>query len=480
MNLKRLFTILNIGFVIFIVFSCDFSKDEGYFVDAEYGDDSNSGTSRKKPWQTIEKVNSMIFKPGDKIYFKRQTSYSKGLQINGDGTKDAPILIGAWGKGDAPKFTNTNDNDNNGNCIQLNGNYQILENVYCFGTNDAPGRGYLNVWKIGGIKINLGADHCIVRNNEVEDCPIGINSYGEHTLITENNIHDCNRPIMFPYWGPIGIRLGMGNQEVSWNEIHNYHSMGGEWGGDGGAIEIDDGRNSRNNIYIHHNKSSECMGFCEISYNFDICGNGGADCRIENRIYDNIVIAYNESTDYRTFTQFWAPLTNSFVENNTIYRKWESADIESNVFCENDEDKLATEYPTTYRNNLVVVVEKETNSNYAENTGKGNRIYLGYPLANINHKNNLFYNVDGPTIFFSPINSENTELAATAIIANPNVVNLEAGNYRLTQFSPAIDKGDKEGHYDMDLDGNSIVGTRDIGAYEYQLNQANTNSLEKH
>lgn len=57
--------------------------------------------------------------------------------------------------------------------------------------------GFLKVWKLGGIKVN---------------------------------------------WGPIGIRLGMGNQEVSWNEIRNYHSMGGEWGGDGGAIEIDDGR----------------------------------------------------------------------------------------------------------------------------------------------------------------------------------------------------------------------------------------------
>ena len=126
------------------------------------------------------------------------------------------------------------------------------------------------------------------------------------------------------------------------------------------------------------------------------------------------------------------------------------------------------------------MVEKETNSNYEENIGKGNRIYLGYPLAHINHSNNLFYNVDGPNILFSPIKSENTELGATAIIANPKVVNLEAGDYHLTQFSPAINKGAKEGHYDMDLDGNSIVGTRDIGAYEYQLKQANSHSLEKH
>ncbi|HDD61884.1 MAG TPA: hypothetical protein ENF22_05080 [Chloroflexi bacterium] len=470
MNMKQMFSIQGAGILIFLSLfaSCSGPSGNEYFVDADHGEDSNSGTSREKPWQTVEKVNSMTFDPGDNIYFKRQTSYSYGLQINGDGTEVAPILIGAWGEGDAPSFTNTDDGNYNGNCIQLNGDYQILENIYCFGTNAAPSGGYLNVWKLGGIKINLGADHCVVRNCEVEDCPIGINSYGEYTLITENRVHDCNRPIWFPYWGPIGIRLGMGNQEVSWNEIRNYHSMGGEWGGDGGAIEIDDGRNPRNNIYLHHNRTSECMGFCEISYNFDICARDSINCATENRIYDNIVIAYNESADYRTFTQFWAPLKNSFVENNTIFRKWETADIESNVFCENDEDKLATDSPTTYRNNLVVVVEEKTLSTYGNRSGLGNRIYLGYPLAPIKHSNNLFYNVDGPQVLFSPTISENTVLGAKAIIANPEVMDLEGGDYHLTSSSPARDNGTDLGHYHVDLDGNPIVGTRDIGAYEYQ------------
>ena len=470
MNLKIFFSIPGLGISFFICFlaSCCEPNDKGYFVDAKHGDDSNSGISRKESWKTVKKINSMVFKPGDNIYFKRGTIYSKGLQINGNGTKEEPILISAWGEGDAPSFTNTDDSEYNGNCIQLNGDYQILENIYCFGTNAAKSGGFLNVWKLGGIKVKHGANHCIVRNNEVEDCPIGINSYGEHTLITKNNVHDCNRPIWFPYWGPIGIRLGMGNQEVSWNEIRNYHSMGGEWGGDGGAIEIDDGRNPRNNIYLHHNKTSECMGFCEISYNFDICAQEGVDCKNENRIYDNIVIAYNESSDYRTFTQFWAPLSNSYVENNTIFRKWEVVDIESNVFCENDEDKLTINSPTTYRNNLVVVVEEETLSSYGNKSGLGNRIYLGYPLAQINHSNNLFFNVDTQRILFSPTTSENIKLGASAIIADPKVRDLEGGDYHLTSSSPARDKGTEDGHYDIDLDGNPIVGNRDIGAYEYQ------------
>ncbi len=442
--------------------------EKGYYIDAERGDDNHTGTSPRKAWKSVARINAQTFEPGDKIFFKRGTSYDRGVQINGDGTAEEPILITAFGKGDAPRFTNQDDQDLNGNCIQLNGDYQILENLYFHSTNPSSSMEFLSVWKLGGIKINLGADHCIVRNNEVEDCPIGINSYGEHTLITRNHVHDCNRPIWFPYWGPLGIRLGMGNQEVSWNEIHNYHSMGGEWGGDGGAIEIDDGRYPRNNIYIHHNKTSECMGFCEISYYFDICQRDTVDCLVENRIYDNIIVAYNESADYRTFTQFWAPLSNSFVENNTVYRKWEHPDIESNVFCENAEDSLAMESPTIYRNNLVVVKEAQTRRVKHNEEGLGNRIYFGNPLAPVKQDHNLYFNRDSSRLFFSPDEIENAALKVGSFLLNPRLENLDQGNYRPTPASPAIDRGNPEGHFDFDLEGNPIVGPRDIGAYEFQ------------
>ena len=315
---------------------------KGYFVDAKNGDDDNSGKQLDSPWKTVEKINSIILEPGDNVYFKRGTSYSHGLQINGDGTKDNPITVSAYGEGDAPKFTNTNDSVFNGNAIQINGDYQIVENLYVYGTNPASNGFFLTVWKLGGIKANLGADHAIIRNNEVVDCPIGINSYSEFSLITNNNIHDCNRPIFPPGWGPIGIRIGMGNTEISHNIIHNYHSLGGTWGGDGGAIEIDDGRNPRNNIFIHHNKSSLNMGFCEISYGFDICEKKHLErafrlgdsrtCKNEDRTLKNLVMAYNESRDYSAFTQIFSPMVDSYIENNTIIRTVEHPDIESNVF----------------------------------------------------------------------------------------------------------------------------------------------------
>jgi len=445
---------------------------KGYFVDANNGDDDNSGKQLDSPWKTVEKINFIIFEPGDNIYFKRGTSYSRGLQINGNGTKDNPITVSAYGEGDAPKFTNTNNSEFNGNAIQINGDYQIVENLYVYGTNPASNGFFLTIWKVGGIKANLGADHAIIRNNEVVDCPIGINSYSEFCLITNNNIHDCNRPLFPPGWGPIGIRIGMGNTEISHNTIHNYHSLGGTWGGDGGAIEIDDGRNPRNNIFIHHNKSSLNMGFCEISYGFDICTKKHLErafkmgdsrtCKKEDRILKNLIMAYNESRDYSAFTQIFSPTVDAFIENNTIIRTVEHPDIESNVFREDDPNRQATNSPTIYRNNLVVVVSEKTRK------GAGNQVYLGWPMAEFNHSNNLFFNLDSPIIIFSDKPAENKENAEGAIIANPLLVNLSEGDYRLTAKSPAIDKGYDEGHYSFDLDGNPIISTRDIGAYEYQ------------
>ena len=42
-----------------------------YYIDSVSGDDQNSGTSEDAPWQTLEKVSSMTYQPGDHIYFKR-------------------------------------------------------------------------------------------------------------------------------------------------------------------------------------------------------------------------------------------------------------------------------------------------------------------------------------------------------------------------------------------------------------------------
>ena len=55
-----------------------------YYVDAENGDDSNSGTSIDAPWKSLNKVTDTTFLPGDQILLK------SGSVGNGYGRK-APV-----------------------------------------------------------------------------------------------------------------------------------------------------------------------------------------------------------------------------------------------------------------------------------------------------------------------------------------------------------------------------------------------------
>ena len=140
------------------------------------------------------------------------------------------------------------------------------------------------------------------------------------------------------------------------------------------------------------------MGFCEISYGFDICEKKHLErafrlgdsrtCKNEDRTLKNLVMAYNESRDYSAFTQIFSPMVDSYIENNTIIRTVEHPDIESNVFREHDPNNQAIDSPTKYRNNLVVLVSEKTRK------GVGNQVYLGWPMAEFNHSNNLFFNLD--------------------------------------------------------------------------------------
>ena len=52
-------------------------------------------------------------------------------------------------------------------------------------------------------------------------------------------------------------------------------------------------------------------------------------------------------------------------------------------------------------------------------------------MAEFNHSNNLFFNLDSSIIVFSDNPAENKEYAEGAIITNPLLVNLFKGDYRL-------------------------------------------------
>jgi parallel beta-helix repeat protein len=89
-------------FLCFLTVIPAFANAAVYYVDAQAGKDANKGTTIKKPWKTIGKVNGSAFQPGDSILFKRGGIWREQLIIPSSGTAGNPITFGAYGTGAKP------------------------------------------------------------------------------------------------------------------------------------------------------------------------------------------------------------------------------------------------------------------------------------------------------------------------------------------------------------------------------------------
>ncbi|HAH25730.1 MAG TPA: hypothetical protein DCL77_18565 [Prolixibacteraceae bacterium] len=413
---------------------------KGFYVNSQIGLDTNIGTSALAPWKTLENAKTVTLQAGDTLYFACGSSFIGGMEITPSGSAYHPIVLTSYGKGAAPKFSNPDLSILNGNAIRLSGNYLVLDGLYFFDCAAAAGKDstYTAIWEVGAVRIVLGANHCTVRNCEFSNCPKGIQSSGEYALITQNYLHSANtRPLSAPGWGPIGIQMGNSHQEVSWNTIKDYYFVGGEFGADGGALELDDGRNPKKDIYIHHNYTSSNMGFLEVSWFSDIAKTETYDLRI----------AYNVSDDYQDFVMLWAPTHETYIENNTIFRRKQirNAIVPAVFLCDYG--------GVTIRNNIIA-----TDSITQVYTGKGEHF----------HTNNLYWSVDGrlPNIGakLHPTEKYNTDPLFCEKGKNES-------NYSLRRKSPAIDSGTNlMGKYLLDFLGQPVPKGRatDMGAFEFQ------------
>lgn len=69
-------------------------------------------STESQPWQTLAKVSSMTFQPGDQILLKRGDVWDgEELILRGSGNfmDDTWITLGAYGDGDKPRLTNPPD-----------------------------------------------------------------------------------------------------------------------------------------------------------------------------------------------------------------------------------------------------------------------------------------------------------------------------------------------------------------------------------
>jgi len=458
------FIILFIGFWALNIGSACSDKDEvgleqtsaTYYIDSENGNDTNDGLSGISAWQTLTKVGGAAFVPGDTIKFKRGSNFSGALYIDDSGKENAYIVLTSYGdpNDQAPTFTNTifnPDEHKYGNCIRLKGSYIIVENLYFEHTvAELSGNiGFTKMWELGAIYIDKTASHCIVRNNELFDCGVGIKSYGPYALITQNYIHDCNRILKEWSWGPLAIWLGGDYQEVSYNRVFNYsavdpriswgpNSYGG--GADGGVIEIDDGRVPKSNIEIHHNYTRDNQGFIEVTWT-DV---------VQNPPYTDFSIHHNVCDDYQQFIALWTG-SGCRIENNTIIRRKRNV-CDWGIFN-------MTQYngKNFVRNNLVIVENDIVIfPGGSQQTSQANSII----------SNNIFFAASGE------LNIGMEGPGQNSINSDPLLLNYSnaqgAEDFNITASSPAINSGLNLG-YNLDFIGTPIPkgGLPDIGAFEF-------------
>ena len=78
-----------------------------YYISSTSGNDINDGQSPEKAWQHLSKIylksiSKDAFQPGDSILLKRGDQWDGQIRLQGKGTAQKPITLGAYGEGPKP------------------------------------------------------------------------------------------------------------------------------------------------------------------------------------------------------------------------------------------------------------------------------------------------------------------------------------------------------------------------------------------
>ena len=145
-----------------------------YHVDSLTGDDSNSGLGPAEAWQSLNKVNSNTYGPGDRILFKSGTRYRGQLAPRGSGNmfdgKPNPIIIDRYGQGARPR---------------LDGEGKFRSTLYLFN---------VEYWEVNGLEVtNTGPQ----RESGRRGVHIHNKDFGtaHHIHLKDLYIHDVNGSI---------------------------------------------------------------------------------------------------------------------------------------------------------------------------------------------------------------------------------------------------------------------------------------------
>jgi hypothetical protein len=517
---KRFFLyVITLLFAFTVSISISFSQT--YYIDNSNGSDSFNGLSPSAAWQTLTKVNSVTFQPGDSILFKSGSSWAGQLMPKGSGNSNFPIIIDKYG-GEIKPLINGNGITGKGTLYLSNQEYWEINNLEI--TNDAATEGdrrgvlltasnfglvhhiYLKYLDIHNVKGILGQDDQAKRtagigiettdDNSVptryDDILIeGCNIYQitNTGIYTDNTVSRSN----YPHTSGWNDRR-FTNVRILNNVIHHISKNAMIIRlFDHGVIEhnvcYETAIDTTGNTMFTAACDSTVFQYNEGYYNRSPGGDGSmydADLRSPNTVWQ-----YSYSHD-NAHGLFW----NCTVQQDSgiVCRYNISQNDQGNIFCIN--------YPVNsiYCYNNVVYIGSGLSAviiSERNNGGSGTRRYYFYNNIIYNNSSNAGYDFRSPGYGYTRIIDYNVFYGkhpgseppdVNKITTDPQFVNPGIGGigistldgYKLQSSSPCINTGIKlPNHCNVDFWGNPVPSDTNVdrGAFEYHKTSGMDNQL---
>ncbi|HXM63306.1 MAG TPA: right-handed parallel beta-helix repeat-containing protein [Terriglobales bacterium] len=140
-----------------------------YYISATSGNDSNDGMSPEKAWQHLSKIylksfSKDAFQPGDTIRLKRGDQWDGQVRIQGNGTAEKPITLGAYGEGPKPLIYGDNQGARWEPVSGHNGIYTIgMGEGSILGPIFMDGKALKTIYPVGSLNRNEGMEAFLAR-----------------------------------------------------------------------------------------------------------------------------------------------------------------------------------------------------------------------------------------------------------------------------------------------------------------------------
>ena len=444
-----------------------------YYISAN-GNDNDPGT-QAKPWQSLWKVTSTPFAPGDTVLFNRGDAFAGNLTPATCGTAGNPISFGAYGSGSRPVI------DASGQIAGIS----IYSKAYLiFQDLEIRNGDTYGIWFVYGNN-NMTVNGVKLSNNGRNGMHIA--DYGasggmvvNSNFVIKNSIVDHN--------SGSGLAVGSLANTLIQGNITTYNCQSLTCGDSCtycGGIRLTN--TTSENTIIENNESAYNTNGAGIWVDFNAPG----EIVRYNKVHHNVVGIYNEITSgsliygnvsYDNGTGIWVsgreggppyngPAIGNKVLNNTVYHNssWgillqNDDGIQGN--CTDNVIQNNIVWGTTVGPNLRVGGAAENEHNIIEHNSFG---------AEVTNMFEIGWGVYQST--YTSLNSWYGQ-STNSIKANSIFVNYAGGDLSLTSSSPGINAGFNLGTpFNLSLSNTTVWPNSislvdrgsawDIGAYEY-------------